>query len=126
MMLTFFLEMVYKRMDGKSHRRANSMKPIAISLNSSVYSITAIRNALFGHSDKFFIKINEDNLQIVVEVMAKDGSSDFPVHDFYNNLLDCQIRLDTEKEFKVIREMIVAQAFEPCDNLKDVISHLIP
>ena len=38
-----------------------------------------------------------------------------------NNLLDHQVRLEVSQEFKIIREMIVAQAFEPCDNLKDIV-----
>ncbi len=41
--------------------------------------------------------------------------------DFIRHALDHQIRLDVGKDYKLIREMIVAQAFEPVDNLEEVV-----
>ena len=100
-----------------------------IKLDTKIYSIDAIKKAAFEYSKTAWINIiTEDENQFVnvfVQLKERDNSYDFIKSKFLNHILDHQIRIDISKEFKTIREMIIAQAFEPCDNLKEVLSHLI-
>jgi His-Xaa-Ser system protein HxsD len=94
-----------------------------IKFDPAVYSLQAIKNAAYDFTSKAFIEIETaHNGFITANIRAKsEQASDSIADEFKNQVLDHQIRIDTNKEYKTIREMIVAQAFEPCDNLIDII-----
>jgi His-Xaa-Ser system protein HxsD len=66
------------------------------------------------------------NSRILVSLIAKNEniSKETFINEFLNHVLDHQVRLDVSKETRVICEMIVAQAFEPCDNLDEIVTIL--
>ena len=101
------------------------LKDHNIEIDSKIYSIKAVKKASYDFSDRawFFIK-EKDKDKISITITPKEKqieSNNQLILNFMNNLLDHQVRLEVSQEFKIIREMIVAQAFEPCDNLKDIV-----
>jgi His-Xaa-Ser system protein HxsD len=98
---------------------------IDLVLNCKIYSLKAIKNAAYEFLNTAFITISEvSSDEIAINFSLKLTSEDLPslVNKFKNSALDHQLRIDTENDYKVIREIIVAQAFEPCDNIKEIVS----
>jgi His-Xaa-Ser system protein HxsD len=98
-----------------------------LDVDKSIYSLQAIKNASYDYSDKAWIKIDTmSNSRILVSLIAKNEniSKETFINEFLNHVLDHQVRLDVSKETRVICEMIVAQAFEPCDNLDEIVTIL--
>jgi His-Xaa-Ser system protein HxsD len=104
------------------------VEEVKMLFDSEIYSIEAIRNSAYDFTDRAWIFIEETN-ENKIHVSLKLKNSDSPLalikDDFINNVLDHQVRVSVKNEFKAIREMIVAQAFEPCANLNDVLNNLI-
>ena len=100
---------------------------LSIEVDSNVYSIEAVRNAVYESSmiKNSRIERKEPNSVIIYLDISDRGKEESFMKDFFNSLLDHQIRIDLHKKFGIIREMIVAQAFEPCDNLDEITSQLI-
>ncbi len=104
------------------------MKEVVVEISPLVYSLQAIKNTGYDFSGEAWIDIRLGETNINVVMRPKENSAiDITElkQKFLNSLLDHQVRIDTAKEFKTIREMIVAQAFEPCDNLDEVVEHMI-
>jgi len=104
----------------------DSKMPEMIQVDSRIFNIDAVKRACFEllHVGSFDIKQNESD-NYVLAVTARDGLSIVDIKSLFNKaLVENQLRLDTEKQFKVIRELIIAQAFAPCDNLDEVINEL--
>jgi len=81
------------------------------------YSIQAIRRACHEVSDSVSLEIN-----VIDERRAVVSVADGMIPDrFRGAVLDHQIRLDTEAQFRTVRELILAQAFAPCDNLAEIV-----
>ena len=62
--------------------------------------------------------------KIVVHISVTKENQDSMDHleaEFKRCVLDHQIRIEISEEFKLIRDMIIAQAFAPCDNLEEII-----
>ena len=77
---------------------------------------------LYTYSGKFYVeqKLNDDGTQVEVALLLKDlalslsASEQHQLHgEFYQNLLDQQVRLDLEQRFGHIRDLLVAEAFKP-------------
>ena len=98
-----------------------------INFSLTVFSLQAIKRAIHDANiyhcatievfddEKVTIKIDLDNI--------KDGNQ--KLERKLNKLVfDNQIRIETEKEFKNIRNIIVAQAFFPCENLDEVLKDI--
>jgi len=96
--------------------------------DSDVYSLKAVKNAAFDYRDKAGFQIETmPSGKILVCITPKVKEPDFIESletDFKNHVLDHQVRIEVSAEFKPIREMIIAQAFEPCDNLEEIIHTL--
>ena len=96
-----------------------------ISLSPNVYSITAIRRAAFDLSDKFNIAIQtRDTEEFQITITQRDTCLELNqeiVNLFEQFVRDHQLRIELEKQYNVIRNIIIAQAFQPCDNLTEVL-----
>ena len=103
-------------------------KEISIELDGNIYSIQAAKNAAYDYTARawFHLETKENNV-IAISIKPKYPEDSFSTlkSDFMNHVLDHQIRIDLGKEFKAIREMIVAQAFEPCENLDEITELLV-
>lgn len=107
----------------------NQPTDFSVELDSHIYSIQAIKNAAYDYSGRAWITIEEiqDTHAVLVSLKLKptQHENESIEADFKNHVLDHQVRIDVGMEFKIIREMIVAQAFEPCGNLDEVVEKLI-
>lgn len=89
----------------------------AIEFDLFAYSMEAIRRACHEVSDSVSLEITGLGDHRAV-VSVADGS--IP-HGFRAAVLDHQVRIDTEAQFRTVRELILAQAFAPCDNLAEIV-----
>lgn len=103
-------------------------KELSIELDGNIYSIQAAKNAAYDYTGRAWIHLEtKENNVIVISIKPKNPEDSFSTlkSDFMNHVLDHQVRIDVGREFKTIREMIVAQAFEPCENLDEITEHLL-
>ena len=101
---------------------------LVISLSLNVYSITAIKRAAFDLNDKFNIAIKTRNAEEVqITITQRDTCLEVNqelVSLFEQLVRDHQLRIELEKQYNVIRKIIIAQAFQPCDNLREILDVL--
>ena len=100
---------------------------IKFEFDIEIYSKQAVKNACYDYSGNCFFSIEQTDSRIVVKLKAQKEllPGQIDLNKFVNHVLDHQVRIDTEKEFKTIREMIVAQAFQPCENINEVVTQII-
>ena len=96
-----------------------------ISLPAEIYSVKAVQRAAYDLGDAVQANI-ESGKNGLIDISFKVTSDDDCQNDefisgFKQSALDHQVRIDTETEFKTIRQILVAQAFFPCSNLKELI-----
>jgi len=89
-----------------------------IAIDTSLYAKEAVTAVAYKYSAAFHIyqERDEERADIVnVTFEPKDGGTvaETTPKDFCNELLDQQLRLDTEARFGKIRDMIVEEAFKP-------------
>lgn len=86
------------------------------------YSQEALNAVLYTYLGKFYVeqKLNADSSCVEVTLLLKDLSSSLDGAEqsqlrgeFYQNLIDQQVRLDLEQRFGHIRDLLVAEAFKP-------------
>ena len=102
-------------------------KGLIIEFDEAIYSEQAVKNGCYDYSNDFVFSICKEHGKIVVSIQPLDpySKNNDELNHFINHILDHQVRIDTAKEFKTIREMIVAQAFQPCENIDEVVSQII-
>lgn len=88
---------------------------VAAEVDLSVYSLNAVFRACYKFTAQCyaFIARAENGAWLSVSLRAKSPRKDLSslVGEFFNELLDQQVRENLEQEMRPIREMIVAQAF---------------
>ena len=111
-------------MDGQG--QVTKVKKFSVKFDKDVYSAQAVKNAAYDFTGVLSLRIQCTDTSTFVEAELKDAASDIKSVklDFINCVLDHQVRLDVSKEFKIIRETIIATPFEPCENLKKIIEAL--
>ena len=84
-------------------------------VDMSLYAKESLVAACYKFTDHFYVhrQSNGDNVEVVFE--SKDGNAvtDNIVKQFCNELIDQQIRYNTNKQFGHIRDLIVEEAFKP-------------
>lgn len=88
---------------------------VKVSLPSSVYEVEAIRQSAYKFSGDYNIIIQEDgsNYDVLFESKTETPILENKVKEICNDFIDQQIRIDTEKQFGHIRDIIVEEAFKP-------------
>ena len=89
-----------------------------IKISKSCFSAEAIKRVLYILLPEQTVMVTEDNLNYVI---ASDKISEQP---FLDKLLEVQIQIDLENKFYLIRNMLVAQALEPYQNVGDLLQRL--
>jgi len=91
---------------------------LTFEIDARVYSLEAIKQALYQLTNKYFIEIRAiSDISIEVDIAPK-GKMDVPENirdQIINEMLEFQIRIDTENEYKTVRDALVRRAFEPVD-----------
>jgi His-Xaa-Ser system protein HxsD len=93
---------------------ADNILKIKVDLN--IYKHEVITSAVYKFTDKCFVSQNKTENEIQVTFSAKpEQSVDFDLlsKEFENELIDQQVRYDTEQKFGHIRNLIVEKAFSP-------------
>ena len=88
---------------------------LLVTLPKDIYQAEAIRQSAYKYSGDYLViaQDNDNNFDITFE--SKDGRpiTELQVKEICNDFIDQQIRIDTEKQFGHIRDLIVEEAFKP-------------
>ena len=86
---------------------------LLLKVYNSVYENEAILNSSYKFTDKCYIHIEpfEALTEIYFKCKIENVNLENIAMDFGNELIDQQIRLNTGREFKAIREELVKKAF---------------
>lgn len=86
-----------------------------VSLPKSIYEAEALRQSAYKFSGDYnvIVQDNGTNYDVVFESKKGDTITDNQVKEICNDFIDQQIRIDTEKQFGHIRDLIVEEAFKP-------------
>lgn len=104
---------------------------VSTSFDAKVYSLEAIKNASYDFTEKATIVIEAASagriqVNFKVPVSISEATPDSLISEFIRLVTDHQIRVDVGRDYKLVREMIIAQAFEPVDNLDIIVSKIQP
>lgn len=91
----------------------------AVSLSKSIYTIEALHASAYKFSGEYFIHIteNEEMYQLLFERKDNGDIDDISVKTICNDVIDQQIRIETEKQYGYIRDLIVEEAFKPVNKV---------
>ena len=97
---------------------------LLVELSKEMYEKLAVFAAAYKFTDKCIILVEPVGQRSVgVYFKSKSESNDSELmkiaEQFCNEVLDQQLRLDIEKQYGNIRDLIVEHAFSPISNIKD-------
>jgi His-Xaa-Ser system protein HxsD len=96
-----------------------------IIFDSQAYSIDSIRASSYQYWNICPTNIEIKDSDIKVSFFTKDNDSTDHVSAFRRLVVDNKVRLDVIKRTGKIRELIIAQAFAPVENLQNVVASQI-
>ena len=100
---------------------------LLVTLKKEFFEKEAIFSSAYKFTDKCTIKIDPiDDYTVGVYFKFKNENDDINLQKtaelFCNEVIDQQLRLDIEKKYGNIRELIVKQAFSPIKNINEEIN----
>ena len=86
-----------------------------VQIDLRLYASESIISACYKFTDRFYIHQQTDSNVVKVVFESKDGNivSEEKVKQFCNELIDQQVRYNTNLQFGNIRDLIVEEAFKP-------------
>lgn len=107
-----------------------SVNPFIFDLDTAIYSLPAIMNAAYDYAEKGTVdvaKLSDHQVRVSLTPKLRDSPlTPTFIDEFRNLLVDHQVRVTVSQDCRVIRGIIVAQAFQPCENVEEVIELLKP
>ena len=97
---------------------------LALEVNKELYQKEAILLAAHKFIDRCYITIEpstEKCINVLFRPKDKNLQLDDLVLEFCNELLDQQVRINVEKSYGNIRDLIVKQAFQPIEDIQSEI-----
>ena len=84
-------------------------------VDMSLYAKESLIAACYKFTDRFYIHQQTSENSIIVVFESKDGNAvtDAIVKHFCNELIDQQVRYNTNQQYGHIRDLIVEEAFKP-------------
>ena len=84
-------------------------------IDMSLYAKESLVAACYKFTDRFYIHQQTSGNNIVAVFESKEGNavSESIVKQFCNELIDQQVRYNTNQQFGHIRDLIVKEAFKP-------------
>lgn len=84
----------------------------------SLYTKESLVAACYKFTDRFYVhQQSKGNIvEVVFETMNGNTVTDVVVKQFCNELIDQQVRYNTNQQFGHIRDLIVEEAFKPVNN----------
>lgn len=94
---------------------------ICLQIDEHLYQQEAIQIASHKFIDKCYVKIDRKSDSIISLVFSPKENCEIKniTLEFFNELLDQQVRFTIGKSYGNIRDVIVKQAFNPIDNIQD-------
>ena len=86
-------------------------------VDMALYAKESLVAACYKFTDRFYIHQQTSGNNVTVVFETKDGNdvSEFVVKQFCNELVDQQVRFNTNQQFGHIRDLIVEEAFKSVD-----------
>ena len=86
-----------------------------IVVDMTIYAKEALVATCYKYTDRFYIhqQTSSDNIVVVFETKDSNVVSEETVKQFCNELIDQQVRYNTNCQFGYIRDLIVKEAFKP-------------
>ena len=86
-------------------------------VDMALYAKESLVAACYKFTDRFYIHQQTSGNNVIVVFETKDGNdvSEFVVKQFCNELIDQQVRFNTNQQFGHIRDLIVEEAFKSVD-----------
>ena len=84
-------------------------------VDMALYAKEAVVSACYKFTDRFFVHQQTESDAVKAVFESKDGNVVSPevVKQFCNELIDQQVRYNTNLQFGHIRDLIVEEAFKP-------------
>ncbi len=84
-------------------------------VDMAIYAKESLVAACYKFTDRFYVHQQTSGNNVIAVFEAKDGNaiSDIVVKQFCNELIDQQVRYNTNQQFGHIRDLIVEEAFKP-------------
>ena len=84
-------------------------------VDMALYAKESLAAACYKFTDRFYVHQQTDGENIIVVFESKDGNTvtEVIVKQFCNELIDQQVRFNTNQQFGHIRDLIVEEAFRP-------------
>ena len=84
-------------------------------VDMALYAKESLMAAVYKFTDRFYIHQQSSDNKVNVVFESKDGAAinDDIVKQFCNELIDQQVRYNTNLQFGHIRDLIVEEAFKP-------------
>jgi His-Xaa-Ser system protein HxsD len=97
---------------------------VEISVSKAFFEKDAVFAAAYKFTGRVSIGIepeSETRVRVSMQPLARHKGIDLEqvAQEFRNELIDEQLRLDLDKRFGAIRELIVRHAFSPLNNLRE-------
>jgi His-Xaa-Ser system protein HxsD len=86
-----------------------------VNVDASLYAKEAVTSAIYKYTNRYYIHQQTTENLIAVIFESKDNQivTEEVVKQFCNDLIDQQVRYNTEQRFGHIRDLIVEEAFKP-------------
>lgn len=101
---------------------------VRIDFDQNIYTLKAIKRAISDFSNRASSTIENTSHGVIRVLISPLQNKLYNFEDidkdFKQLVSDHQINLEVEDDFKAIRQIIVAQAFFPCDNLEKIIDEI--
>jgi His-Xaa-Ser system protein HxsD len=94
----------------------NTLENLTVKVDLNIYKQEVITAAVYHFTDKCFVSQNkvDNTIQVIFTVKPEQiVNFDLLEKEFQNELIDQQIRYETEQKFGHIRNLIVEKAFSP-------------
>lgn len=94
-----------------------SDKSFKITVDTTIYTKDAIVNACYKFTNNYHVfqeqSTRESCIDVIFEAKNETTMTDRAIKDFCNELIDQQVRHNTNLQFGHIRDLIVEEAFKP-------------
>lgn len=94
---------------------------VRLEVSKAIFQREAIIAACYNYSHQYQVKIEpgaDANAVIFLRSLDLKSIPDELPQKIYSDLIDHQLRLDLQKQYGRLRELIVQHAFQPVANLK--------
>lgn len=86
-----------------------------VNVDMALYAQQSLVAACYKFTDRFYVHQQTSDCNVIVVFEAKDGKiiTSEIAKQFCNELIDQQVRFNTNQQFGHIRDLIVEEAFKP-------------